>query len=376
MKRMSRKDLSPATGRVDAELEELRQEIDRIDDSIIELLNQRAEVALHVGEIKAASSQRAYVPERERQVLQRLTHKSKGPLPAESLTLIYKEIISASLALERPLEVAYLGPEATFTHEASKRHFGMSAHLRACRSIREVFDEVEHGRSQFGVVPIENSTEGVVSHTLDMFMASDLSICAEVQMEVSHHLLTRSGELDGITKVYSHPQALAQCRGWLEANLPGVPLVDVSSTARAAQLAYEDRAAAAVASELAASIYDLRVAAGRLEDMRGNLTRFLVIGGDEPAATGNDRTSIMFALKDEPGILYEALAPFAQVGVNLSRIESRPSRRRAWDYLFFIDLEGHKSASAVAGAIEKLRQACVFMKVLGSYPQGRRMRRG
>ena len=246
----------------------------------------------------------------------------------------------------------------------------MSARLTAKTTIQEVFGDVERGRSDYGVVPIENSTEGVVNHTLDSFMQSELVICAEVLLAVSHHLLNISGQLGGITKVYSHPQALAQCRVWLDQNLPGVPLVDVSSTARAAQLAAEDPSAAAISSDLAASMYGLHIAASDLEDVRGNMTRFLIIGADRPDPTGHDRTSIMFALKDEPGILFRALAPFAEHGINMSRIESRPSRRRAWDYLFFIDLDGHQSDPAVAAAIAALEQTCEFIKVLGSYPQG------
>lgn len=352
------------------QLAPLRQEIDRIDDQLIELLNARARVAQQVGEVKSRQKQRAYAPERERQLLERLSSKSAGPLPPDSLRLIYKEIISACLALESPLNVAFLGPEATFTHEATKRHFGMSARLSPRSTIPEVFSDVERGRSEYGVVPIENSTEGVVNHTLDSFMQSELSICAEVLLEVSHHLLNRSGTTAGITKVYSHPQALAQCRGWLAQNLPGVALVDVSSTARAAQLAAEDASAAAISSDLAASLYGLRVAASHLEDMRGNMTRFLVIGRDAPTPTGVDRTSIMFALKDEPGILFRALKPFADRGINMSRIESRPSRRRAWDYLFFIDLGGHQAEPAVAEAVAALSETCEFIKVLGSYPAG------
>jgi chorismate mutase/prephenate dehydratase len=353
------------------DLDELRTLIDAADDAIIRLLNERASVALEIGDAKAKLERRAYAPDRERELLDRLAAKNSGPLPEESLRLIYKEIISASLALESPLAVAYLGPEATFTHEATKRHFGLSARLNPRRTIPDVFADVEHWRAEYGVVPIENSTEGVVNHTLDSFVNSELGICAEILLEVSHHLLTRTGDLDRVTKVYSHPQALAQCRGWLDANLPGVAQVDVSSTARAAQLASEDEGAAAVASDLAASLHGLEIAASRLEDLPGNLTRFLVIGRDDPQPTSHDRTSIMFALKDAPGILFRALEPFAAAGINMSRIESRPSRRRAWDYLFFIDTDGHRHDPKVSEAIAALEQACQFIKVLGSYPRGR-----
>ena len=354
-----------------ATLRTLRGSIDEVDDALIDLLNRRAHLACDVAKAKAQASLRAYVPERERQLLDRLCARSRGPLPEHSLRLIYKEIISACLALESPLEVAFLGPEATFTHEATKRYFGLSARLKACRSIPDVFDDVERSRCAFGVVPIENSSEGMVDHTLDAFTRSRLQICAEVLLEVSHHLLTHSGDVIGVTKVYSPLQALEQCRSWLHANLPGVPHVDVPNTARAAQLAAEDPTAAAVATDLAASMYGLRIAASNLDDLGGNLTRFLVIGHDEPSPTGQDRTSIMFALKDTAGVLYEALGSFARAGINMSRIESRPSRRQPWEYLFFIDLDGHRTAPDVSEAIASLQTTCSFMRVLGSYPQGR-----
>lgn len=366
-KKLSAADLT----HMDTELGKLRMDIDGLDDQIIELLNRRADCAIQVGKIKEAHSQRAYVPERERQVLDRLVQKSNGPLMPDSLRQIYKEVISASLALESPLEVSYLGPEATFTHEATKRHFGMSARLAARRTIPEVFDDVERDRSDYGVVPIENSTEGVVSHTLDSFVTSDLLISAEVLLSVSHHLLNRNGSMGGVTKVYSHPQALAQCRTWLAQNMPGVPLIDVSSTARAAQLAAEDSSAAAIASDLAASMYGLQIASSHLEDFKSNMTRFLVIGTEEAAPTGEDRTSVMFSVKHAPGILYSAIAPFGRNKVNLSRIESRPSRKRAWEYLFFIDVDGHRLDAEVSRAIEELSEASVFIKVLGSYPRGK-----
>ncbi|MEZ4273278.1 MAG: prephenate dehydratase [Myxococcota bacterium] len=364
------KDSDEPTEAANSALNGLRAAIDATDDEMLRLLNKRAELAQQIGKIKLQRQQKAYVPERERQVVDRLLQANGGPLPAASLRLIYKEIISASLALESPLEVAFLGPEATFTHEATKRHFGMSARLKPQSSIPNVFADVERGRCEYGVVPIENSTEGVVNHTLDSFMSSDLLICAEILLEVSHHLLNKTGSLSSITKIYSHPQALAQCRGWLHNNLAGIPLVDVSSTARAAQLAAEDPGAAAVASDLAASMYDLQIASSHLQDMAGNVTRFMVIGHDQPKPSGNDRTSIMFALKDSPGILYKALEPFARGEINMSRIESRPSKRRAWDYLFFIDFEGHRAEEPVAQAVESLTACCEFIKVLGSYPQG------
>lgn len=354
-----------------ADLASFRDRIDGIDAQVLDLLNERAGLALEVGAVKQRLAAPMYSPSRERELLDQLVQSNQGPLPEDSLRLIYQEIISASLALERPLEVAYLGPLATFTHEATKRHFGSSARLLPRSSISEVFDDVERGRCQYGVVPIENSTEGVVNHTLDMFMDSDLSICAEILLLVSHHLLTVNGSLSGLRTVASHPQALAQCRGWLEKNLAGVEQRDVASTARAAQMAKGDPEVGAVASELASSLYELQVAARNVQDVRDNMTRFLVIGTDPPEPTGADRTSIMFALKDGPGVLFQALKAFADREINLSRIESRPSRRRAWDYMFFIDLVGHLSEKPVTGAVETLREACAYTKVLGSYPRGK-----
>lgn len=348
----------------------LRGLIDNVDNDVIELLNKRARLAREIGDIKIKRSQKMYVPERERALLSRLLDSNPGPLPPAGLKLIYKEIISACLALESPLKVAFLGPEGTFTHAATKRHFGLSAQLMPKQAIPDVFADVERERCGYGVVPIENSTEGVVNDTLDSFMGSSLTICAEILLPVSHHILTVTGESHGITKVYSHPQALAQCRGWLERNLPGVPLIDVSSTARAAQLASEDPSAAAVAGDLAASIHSLRIANERVEDLQGNMTRFLVIGPEMAPPSEDDRTSIMFSLKDKPGVLFDALAPFAKVGINLSRIESRPSRQRAWEYTFFIDLVGHQADSRAQEAIAELEKICIFMKVLGSYPRG------
>ncbi|MEE2960192.1 MAG: prephenate dehydratase [Myxococcota bacterium] len=364
------KKLADPKAQAQADLQGYRVEIDGLDNQIIGLLNKRAAVAQDVGRVKATYSQQAYAPERERQLLSRLLDSNPGPLPNGSLRMIYKEIISACLSLESPLKVSYLGPEGTFTHTATKSHFGLSAKLLPKQTISDIFDDVERGRAEFGVVPIENSTEGVVNHTLDAFMVSRLSICAEVLLQVNHHLLTVTGDMGAVSKVYSHPQALAQCRKWLEHNMAGIPLIDVSSTARAAQLASEDPTAAAVASDLAASIHGLQIAHSRVEDLQGNLTRFLVVGDREMAPTEDDRTSIMFSLKDRPGVLYDALSPFASSGINLSRIESRPSRQRAWEYLFFIDLVGHKAEDQVSVAIEKLKETCVFIRVLGSYPRG------
>ena len=350
-------------------LDDLRHRIDAIDDDILSLLNERAKIVIEVGKTKEGDSQEFYVPSREMAIYQRLTAENPGPFPSEAIRRVFREIISASLALEHPMKVAFLGPQATFTHAAALQQFGLSAQLVAQKSIPAVFDEVLRGRCHYGVVPVENSTEGVVSHTLDMFMDSDLQINAEILLEISHDLLSLSGDLGRVRKVVSHPQALAQCRKWLEDNLPDIPLVDVGSTALAAQMVAEDDSAAAIASEMAASLYGLRVAKKKIEDNPNNYTRFLVIGRKRPARSGQDKTSIMFSVKDEPGILYRMLEPFSTRKINLSKIESRPLKKKAWEYIFFLDIEGHLEDDRVGEAVEDLRQYCQFLKVLGSYPR-------
>jgi chorismate mutase/prephenate dehydratase len=350
-------------------IEQLRSGIDSIDNRIVELLNERARVVLEVGRLKSGSNMEFHVPGRERQIYERLLCLNPGPFPNDALRSIYREIISASLALESPMKVAFLGPKATFSHLATMQQFGLSAELVPLKSIPSVFEEVEKGKALYGVVPVENSTEGVVSHTLDMFVESSLKITAEVMLEVHHDLLSRTGRLEDIKKVYSHPQPIAQCRQWLDENLPGVPLVDVASTAVAAQIVSEDYTAAAIASELAGLLYDLKVVRSRIEDQVNNFTRFLVIARKEIERSGNDKTSILFSVKDEPGILCRMLEPFANRGINLSKIESRPYKKKAWEYIFFLDLFGHISEPEVAAALDELRQCCQFLKVLGSYPR-------
>src|SRR6185312_17083727 len=347
----------------------LRQAIDSLDDKLVELLNERARLVQEVGAIKAQLKQPFYVPERERQILERLQQANTGPFPTEALRPVFSEIISACLSLEHPLRVAFLGPEATFTHMAARTRFGLSARYVPAATVAGVFTEVEKGMADLGVVPIENSTEGVVNSTLDVLIDSELCITAEIATTVSHCLLTRSGTLDGVQKVYSHPQALAQCRQWLSANLPTVAQIEVASTALAARLTRDDPVAAAVASELAGQLYDLKVARKKIEDEVRNVTRFLVIGREAAPATGRDKTSILFSLKDEAGVLYKVLQPLADAGLNMSRIESRPSRKKLWDYVFFIDVDGHRSEAPVQAAIAALEERCQFVKVLGSYPR-------
>ncbi|HWE26500.1 MAG TPA: prephenate dehydratase [Polyangia bacterium] len=350
-------------------LPELRQAIDELDDKLLELLNERARLVQEVGQIKAQLKQPFYVPERERQILERLQAANSGPFPTEALRPVFSEIISACLSLEHPLRVAFLGPEATFTHMAARSRFGLSARYVPAATVAGVFAEVEKGVADLGVVPIENSTEGVVNSTLDVLIDSELCITAEIATTVSHCLLTRSGTLEGVQKVYSHPQALAQCRQWLSANLSNVAQIEVASTALAARLTRDDPVAAAVASELAGQLYDLKIARKKIEDEVRNVTRFLVIGRQAAPATGRDKTSILFSLKDEAGVLFKVLQPLADAGLNLSRIESRPSRKKLWDYVFFIDVDGHASEPAVKAAIAALEERCQFVKVLGSYPR-------
>ena len=351
-------------------LKKLRSEIDRIDDKILELLNKRASLVIEIGRIKIEGKRDFYAPERENEIYQRLTRHNSGPFPNQAVRSVFREIMSASLSLEKPLKVAYLGPKATFTHQACMRYFGLSAECVPEKDIADVFDDVERGKVDYGVVPIENTNEGVVSHTIDMFVTSDIKICAEVMMEISLSLLSKTGRIGDVKNVYSHPNPIAQCREWLKEHIPDAHVFDVSSTATAAQIASEDTANAAIASEVAASLYDLQIVERKIEDHTNNFTRFLVIGKKDPQKSGNDKTSIMFAIKDVPGALYKMLAPFADRGINLTKIESRPQKGKAWEYIFFADMDGHVSDSKVSDALKEVEAQCSFMKILGSYPKG------
>ncbi len=352
-----------------AELDLHRKNIDDIDLKILDLLNSRAREVIAIGKAKKKSRAEFYVPTREQEVYRRLLQKNSGPFPDSALKTVFREIMSASLRLEKPLRVVFLGPVATFTHQACIQHFGLSVEFLPQKGIADVFEEVEKGRADFGVVPIENTAEGVVTHTLDMFVSSNLTISAEVMLEVSLALLNKTGSLKDVQTVLSHPHALAQCRDWLKEHLPSSALRDVSSTAMAAKMASEDETSAAVSSIAAADLYDLRVLENHIEDTPHNLTRFLVVGRQGAKATGDDKTSIVFAIKDSPGALYKMLEPFAGRGINLTKIESRPIKTRAWEYLFFIDLDGHINEKRVKEAVEELERLCSFMKILGSYPK-------
>jgi chorismate mutase/prephenate dehydratase len=354
----------------DKELQHYRREIDRIDDEILRLLNERSKNVIEIGRLKQQSDRDAnlHTPAREAEIIERLTRRNPGPFPNEAIRPVYREIMSASLSLEGPQKVAYLGPRATFTHMACMQKFGSSAQYMPVTGIKDVFNEVERGRANFGVVPIENTTEGVVNHTLDMFIDSNLLIYGEILQEVSHHLLSKNGSIEDIKKIYSHPHAIAQCRNWLETNLPHVPVSEVASTARAAELCVDEPAAAAIASELAGQLYGLKVVRARIEDNMNNFTRFLILSQKPPERTGKDKTSLMLSVKDRVGALYDLLRPFASHGINMTKIESRPSRRKAWEYIFFVDIEGHVEEDRVKKALEEVKGRCLFMKILGSYP--------
>ncbi len=346
-----------------------RDRIDKIDEKILQWLSRRGQEVKAIGRIKLKQKSAFHVPEREAQLLTRLKKINAGPFSDKAIEEIFREILSASLALEAPLTVAYLGPEATFTHLAALRKFGLSTQLLPQTTLRQVFEEVANSRVNYGIVPIENSTEGVVSHTLDLFMEFTLSICGEIQLEINHHLLSLGKDLKNIKKVYSHPQALAQCRLWLEQNLPGVQIRPVESTARAAEIAAKEKNAGAVASAYAATLYGLGILRKNIEDHPNNFTRFLVIGQHPTSPTGHDKTSVMFSTKDEPGVLYRLLQPLAEQKINLTKIESRPLKKRAWEYVFFIDLDGHVEDPLIAEALKKMERECSFLQVLGSYPR-------
>ena len=346
----------------------LRKKIDQIDETIIGLLNDRASIALEIGHNKKLNNEEIYVPSREKEILQRLTQLSRGPLSERAVRSIFSEVIAGCRSLESPLKIAFFGVEASYSHLAAREKFGATATFVSTVSIAEVFQEVTQRRAEYGVVPIENSTEGIVAHTLDLLVDSELQICAEIFLDIHHNLLSRSGRPEDVKKVISHSQALAQCRDWLARHLPNVPAEAVASTAHAAMLAGGDGALAAISSKLAAENYDLEIVAENIEDQSNNITRFLVIGSKDSKPSANDKTSLVFSVKDQPGILYRMLEPFAKSEINLSKIESRPIKNKPWEYMFFLDLKGHKEEPRVKRAIEELESNSVFLKILGSYP--------
>ncbi len=349
-------------------LDELRRRIDELDAELLRLLNERGALAVEIWRTKRLNSHDVYDPARESQVIRRVTETNRGPLSDEAVRAIYKEIISACRAVQSPVGVAFLGPEGSYSHLAAKCEFGSSARLLPRPSIESVFDAVQRGEATCGVVPVENSTEGSVGRVLDLVVDSPLHVCAEVLLGISHCLLTASGTLDAVRVVASHPQALGQCRRWLLRNLPRAELLETPSTSSAAGMAARRPEVAAIAPEHAAEIYGLRVAASGIEDNPRNYTRFWVLGTEIPPPTGRDKTSIVFSLKHTPGALSAALAPFGERGVNLTRIESRPSKERPWEYLFFVDFQGHVRDDEVRSILDEVEESCIFLKVLGSYP--------
>jgi chorismate mutase/prephenate dehydratase len=348
-------------------IQKIRKEIDTIDRDIVGLLNRRACRILDIGRMKNKQKGAIYVPAREEEVFSKIASANRGPLTRETLKAIYREIMSASLAMEKPLVIAYLGPRATFSHQAALKKFGSSVSYLPCNSITDVFLEVEKDNADYGVIPIENSIEGAISHTLDMLVDSDLKICSQVMLDISHNLLSKSPK-KAIRRIYSNPQVFGQCRLWLESNLPKTDLIEVSSTTRAAQIAAKERSSACIASLLAAREYGLDVVAKEIEDSPHNITRFLVVGKSQAQKTGRDKTSIMFSIKDKVGALHAMLLPFKKYGINLTKIESRPSKKKAWDYFFFVDLIGHTEEPKIKKALKELEDKCKFLKVLGSYP--------
>ena len=349
-----------------SELDRLRGEIDRVNDRILELLNERARYARAIGTLKVGQ---AYRPEREAEVLRRMKERNPGPLSDETVAFLFREIMSACLALERPITVAYLGPAGTFSESAAMKHFGLAAVTRPMPSIDEVYRAVESGAADFGVVPVENSTEGAVGRSLDLMPQTPAKACGEVLIRIHHHLMAREPvPVSAIRRVYSHSQSLAQCHEWLNANVPEAERVAVASNAEAARRAAEEPGNSAVAGDRAAEHYGLAILASNIEDEPNNTTRFLILGDYEPKPSGHDRTSLVLSARNRAGAVYEMLTPFATRGVSMTRFESRPSRVALWEYLFFVDIEGHRDDANVAAALEEVGGIAGYLKVLGSYP--------
>lgn len=352
-------------------LNNIRQRIDALDEKLQALINERARLAQEVAQVKQAQGEAAnfYRPEREAEVLRKVLARNPGPLPGEEMARLFREIMSACLALEQPLSVAYLGPAGTFTQAAALKHFGHSVNSVPMATIAEVFREVESGAAHYGVVPVENSTEGVINHTLDMFIKSPLTICGEVDLRVHHHLLSKESDRVALSRLYSHQQSLAQCREWLDAHLADVERVDVSSNAEAARRAAQEPGTAAIAGEIAAELYGLHVLEANIEDNPDNTTRFLIIGRQQTPPSGDDKTSLLVSTANKPGALYQLLEPFARNNISMTRIESRPSRMANWEYVFFIDINGHVQDPVVAQVLAALKAESALFKVLGSYPK-------
>jgi chorismate mutase/prephenate dehydratase len=358
----------PAASGAIMSLEELRKQIDSIDSKLIELLNERARIVIKVGKLKDKTDGPVYAPDREKRVLEKIAKANKGPLPDKTMAAIWRELMSGSFILERPLRIAYLGPKGSFSYTAAMLKFGQSVEYEAVTDIKSIFDEVSKGHSDLGVVPIENSAGGGVGETLDAFIDSDALICAEVYMAI-HHSLLANCSLEKIEKIYSKPEIFAQCHGWLGATFKEAKTISVASSARAAQMAAEEEAAAAIGSKVAAELYGLKVVCENIEDIASNITRFLVISKVDAKPTGDDKTSLLFSTAHKAGALVDVLEVFRNYGLNLTNIESRPGKKREWEYYFFVDFLGHKDDENVKNALSGARRHCLQLSVLGSFPR-------
>ena len=353
------------------ELASLRSRIDEIDGEILARLNQRATCVQRVGDLKQGGRKGpVYVAARERDLVSALVKANPGPFPNAGIPHVFREIISATRSLEERVRVAFLGPDGTFSHQAARRQFGAQVDYVPVTNMRDVFTMTERGDTQFGVVPVENTIEGPITVTFDALVETDVTICSEIKLEISEHLMSRTGKIEDVQKVASHPQPLAQCRGWLEANLHGIETIETTSTAAAAQLAHADEKVASIGSEVTATVYDLLTIAAGIEDHRGNTTRFLVVGRETPAPSGQDLTSAIFTVRrDQSGALHNLLGPFAKNGVNLTAVQSRPMKGKPWEYNFIVDMEGHQNDPAVRRALDEAAEVAASHKVLGSFPR-------
>lgn len=349
-------------------LEELRRQIDAIDEQLVEMLNQRARVVIEIGRLKSAGGAPIYAPDREKQVLEKIRAANRGPLPDKTLAAIYRELMSGSFALEKPLRIAYLGPEGSYSHLAATGKFGASVEYEPVTDIRGVFEEVSREHADFGVVPIENSVGGGVIDTLDALIETDIQICAEINRAIHHNLLANC-PMEAIERVYSKPEVFAQCQRWLSETALTTKTMPVASTSRAAEMARDEAGSAAIGSTLAAELYSLKVVCANIEDNPNNVTRFFVIGREAAQPTGEDKTSIVFTTVDKPGALVDVLDKIRSAGVNMSFIESRPSKKRNWEYYFFVDMVAHHSDPKLQQAVEEARPHCLRLNLLGSYPR-------
>jgi len=353
-----------------ADIKKIRQKIDSLDNEILQLLNQRAEQAISIAKEKQKQqeSDNFYNPEREAQVIRRIQDLNNGPLSDTAITKLFREVMSACLSLEAPLKVSYLGPEGTYTQLAAQKHFGSSVLSMPCSSVEEVFLSVEKRDSHYGVVPVENSTQGIVASTLDMFMKSSLRISGEIEILINHNVLSKSSKIEDVEKIYAHPQSFAQCKNWIEKNCPNIEKINSSSNAEAALIASREKNSAAIASEVASDIYDLNIISKNIEDNHNNSTRFLVVGDRDTQPSGRDKTSIIVSTKNNSGALYELLSPLSKNKVSMTRIESRPSKHNNWEYIFYLDLNGHIKDESIKKATDEIRKEASLYRFLGSYP--------